>query len=77
MQYPSKKKIRGDLFDRLEKRIFLFSIFLFFYFLYLRLFIEIIHEPLSLKEGTLADDDSLQAQAYLVLDRKEEVRQAA
>ena len=67
---------RGDHFDLLEKRIFLFSIFLFFYFFYLRLFIEIIHEPLSLEEGTLAEDDSLQAQAYLVLDRREEVRQA-
>jgi len=35
-----------------------------------------IHEPLSLEEGTLAEDNSLQAQAYLVLDRREEVRQA-
>ena len=67
---------RGDHFDLLEKGIFLFSIFLFFYFFYLRLFIEIIHEPLSLEESTLADDNSLQAQAYLVLDRREEVRQA-
>ena len=31
-----------------------------------------IHEPLSLEEGTLAEVDS----AYLVLDRREEVRQA-
>ena len=44
---------------------------------YLGLFFEIIHEPLSLEEGTLAEDNSLQAQAYLVLDRREEVRQAA
>jgi len=62
-----------DHFDLLEKRIFLFSIVLFFY---LGLFFEIIHEPLSLEEGTLAEDDSLQTQAYLVLDRREEVRQA-
>ena len=67
---------RGGHFDILEKRIFLFSIFLFFYFFYLRLLIEIIHEPLSLEEGTLAEDNSLLAQAYLVPDRKEEVRQA-
>ena len=59
-----------------RKEFFLFSIFLFFYFFYLRLFIEIIHEPLSLEESTLAEDNSLQAQAYLVLDRREEVRQA-
>ena len=64
---------RRDHFDLLEKTIFLFSSFLFFY---LRLFIEIIHEPLSLEEGTLAEDNSLLAQAYLVPDRKEEVRQA-
>jgi len=32
---------------------------------YLRIFIEIIHEPLSLEKGTLAEDNSLQAQAYL------------
>jgi len=31
-----------------------------------------IHEPLSLEEGTLAEDGL----AYLVLDRREEVRQA-
>ena len=53
-----------------------FFCFLFFYLFYLGLFFEIIHEPLSLEEGTLAEDDSLQAQAYLVLDRREEVRQA-
>jgi len=46
------------------------------HFFYIRLFIEIIHEPLSLEESTLAEDNSLQAQAYLVLDRREEVRQA-
>jgi len=67
---------RGGLFDLLEKRIFLFFCFLFFYFFYLGLFFEIIHEPLRLEEGTLVEDDSLQAQAYLVLDRREEVRQA-
>ena len=39
--------------------------------MYLGLFFEIIHEPLSLEEGTLAVDDSLQTQAYLVLDRRE------
>ena len=50
-----------------------FSVFLFFY---LGLFFEIIHEPLSLEEGTLAEDDSLQTQAYLVLDRREEVKLA-
>jgi len=32
-----------------------------------------IHEPLSLEEGTLEEADT----AYLVLDRREEVRQAA
>jgi len=31
-----------------------------------------IHEPLSLEEGTLTEADS----SYLVLDRREEVRQA-
>ena len=67
---------RGGHFDLLEKRIFLFSIFLLFLFFYLGLFFETIHEPLSLEEGTLAEDDSLQIQAYLVLDRREEVRQA-
>jgi len=67
---------RGDHFDLLEKRIFLFSIFLLFLFFYLGLFFETIHEQLSLEEGTLAEDDSLQIQAYLVLDRREEVRQA-
>jgi len=46
---------RGDRFDLLEKRIFLFSIFLFFY---LVLFFEKIHEPPSLEEGALAEDDS-------------------
>jgi len=56
---------------------FYFSIFLFFCFFYLGLSFEIIHEPLRLEEGTLAKDDSLQAQACLVLDRREEVRQAA
>ena len=56
---------RGDHFDLLE-----------IYFFYLGLFFEIIHEPLSLAEGTLAEDDSLQVQAYLLLDRREEVRQA-
>jgi len=53
-----------------------FFCFLFLYFFYLGLFFEIIHEPLSLEEGTMAEDDSLQVQAYLVLDRREEVRQA-
>ena len=33
-------------------------------------------EPLSLEEGTPAEDNSLHAQAYLVPDRMEEVRQA-
>ena len=47
---------RGDHFDPLEKRIFLFSIFLFSY---RGLFFETIHEPLSLEEGTLAEDDSV------------------
>ena len=47
-------------------------IFLLFLFFYLGLFFETIHEPLSLEEGTLAEDDSLQIQAYL----REEVRQA-
>jgi len=59
-----------------RKEFFCFLFFHFSIFLYLRLFIEIIHEPLSLEEGTLAEDNSLQAQAYLVLDRREEVRQA-
>ena len=53
-----------------RKEFFCFLLF------YLGLFLEIIHEPLSLEEGTLAEDDSLQTQAYLVLDRREEVRQA-
>ena len=57
-----------------RKEFFCFLFFLFFYFFYVRLFIEIIHEPLSLEESTLAEDNSLQAQAYLVLDRREEVR---
>jgi hypothetical protein len=43
------------------------------YFYCLGLFFEMIHEPLSLEEGTLEEADS----AYLVLDRREEVRQAA
>ena len=47
------------------------------YFFYLGLFFEIIHEPLSLEEGTLAEHDSLEAEAHLVLDRSEEVRQAS
>jgi len=48
----------GDHFDLLEKRIFLFFCFLFFYFFYLGLFFEMIHEPLSLGEGTLAEDET-------------------
>jgi len=48
---------RGDNFDLLEKRIFLFSIFLLFLFFYLGLFFETIHEQLSLEEGTLAEDE--------------------
>ena len=72
----SQRFTRGDHFDLLEKRIFLFSIFLLFLFFYLVLFFEMIHEPLSLEEGTLAEDDSQQIQAYLVLDIREEVRQA-
>ena len=62
---------RGDHFDLLDKRIVLL-----FCCNCLGLFFEIIHEPLRLEEGTLAEDDSLQIQAYLVLDRREEVRQA-
>jgi ADP-ribose pyrophosphatase YjhB (NUDIX family) len=31
---------------------------------------------MAAEEGTLAEDDSLQIQANLVLDRREEVRQA-
>ena len=61
------------IFWRKEFFCFLLSIFLFFY---LGLFFETIHEPLSLEEGTLAEDDSLRTQGYLVLDRREEVRQA-
>jgi len=57
---------RGDHFDLLEKIIFCFLFFIYDSFL------EMIHEPLSLEEGTLAEVDS----AYLVLDRREEVRQA-
>jgi len=54
---------RADNFDLLEKRIFLFSIFQFYYFpifllSYLGLFFEMTHEPSSLKEGTLAEDGS-------------------
>ena len=60
---------RGDHFDLLQTVIFLFAICLFFYVCYLRLFIDIIHEPLSLEEGTLTEDNSLQTQADLVLDR--------
>ena len=45
-------------FDLFEKINFLFSIFLFFY---LGIFFEIIHVPLSLEEGTLAEDDSRSA----------------
>ena len=42
--------------------MFLFSIFLFYYFpififSYLGLFFEMTHEPSSLEEGTLAEDD--------------------
>ena len=43
----------------LEKRNFLFSIFLLSsLFFYLGLFFEMTHEPSSLEEGTLAEDDS-------------------
>ena len=75
--------MRDDESVCLRKEIFLifwrkeFFCFLFFYFFYLGLFFEIIHEPLSLEEGTLAEDDSLEAEAHLVLDRSEEVRQAS
>ena len=37
-------------------------------FFYLGLFFEIIHEPLSLEEGTLAEDDSLQTRLTLSFD---------
>jgi len=67
---------RGDLFDLLQTVIFMCAICLFSYVCYLRLFIDIIHEPLSLEEGTLTEDNSLQTQPDLVLDRREEVRQA-
>jgi len=46
---------RGDHIDLLERGIFPFSIFPFFY---LGLFFETIHDPRSLEEGTLAEDDS-------------------
>jgi len=51
-----------------------FFYFLFFCFLFLQigLFFEMSHEPISLEEGTLTEADS----SYLVLDRREEVRQA-
>ena len=62
---------RGDHFDLLEKRIFLFSVFIFLYWFYVRLFFETFHEPLSLEEGTLAEAD-----LGFILDRREEVIQA-
>jgi len=42
----------------------------------MRLLIDLIHEPHSSEESTLTEYDSLQAQTYIVLDRREEVRQA-
>ena len=49
----------GNRFDPLEKRNFVFSIFLLSsLFFYLGLFFEMTHEPSSLEEGTLAEDDS-------------------
>jgi len=50
-----RRLIPQGWFWSLEKRIFLFFFCLFFY---LGLFFETIHEPLSLEEGTLAENDS-------------------
>ena len=73
---PEKSLNRTNKGRGVSFLLFFIFLLLLFFRVYLGLFFETIHKPLSLGEGTLAEDDSLQIQAYLVLDRREEVRQA-